>query len=109
MRRSDSCDRAEFKAGLCETLLLHGPAGMKAERLLIVGAGKAKKLSLGELRKAAGAAVRAAKARGVRDMAIAFPEDRALSDEHLDSLPCEQMARVLVEGAELAEPELGYL
>ncbi len=95
----------EFKAGLCETLLLHGPAGMKAERLLIVGAGKAKKLSLGELRKAAGAAVRAAKARGIRDMAIAFPEDRALSDEHLDSLPCERMARVLVEGAELAEPD----
>src|SRR5436305_10494858 len=36
-------------------------------------------------------------------MAIAFPEDHALSDEHLESLPCTLLSRALVEGAELAE------
>ena len=95
----------EFKAGLGETLLLHAPTGVKAERLLIVGLGKAKKLSVDEVRKGAGCAVRAAKPRAIRELAIAFPEDRALSDEHLESLPCELTARALVEGAELAEPD----
>src|SRR3984885_8307741 len=93
----------EFKATLGETLVLHAPGGLKAERLLIVGLGKAKDLSVDEVRKGAGAAVRSAKPLGVREMAIAFPEDHALSDEHLDTLPCGLMARALVEGAELAE------
>ncbi len=95
----------EFKAGLCETLLLHAPSGLKAERLLIVGLGKAKTLSVDEVRKGAGAAVRAAKPRAIRDIAIAFPEDHALSDEHLENLPCVMTSRALIEGAELAEPE----
>ena len=55
---------------------------MKAERLLIVGLGKAKDLSLDRLRKGAGTAVRAAKSRCVRDLAIAFPEVAAGLDEH---------------------------
>jgi leucyl aminopeptidase len=93
----------EYKATLGETLLLHGPSGLKAERLLVVGLGKAKELSVDEVRKGAGTAVRAAKPLGVREVAIAFPEDRALDDEHLDALPCKLMSRVLVEGAELAE------
>jgi leucyl aminopeptidase len=93
----------EYKASLGETLLLHGPSGLKAERLLVVGLGKAKDLSVDEVRKGAGTAVRAAKPLGVREVAIAFPEDRALDDEHLDALPCTQMSRALVEGAELAE------
>jgi leucyl aminopeptidase len=95
----------EFKAGLCETLLLHAPAGLRAERLLIIGLGKAKKLSIDEVRKGAGCAVRFAKPRGIRDVSVAFPEDHALSDEHLESLPCELTARALVEGGELAEPD----
>ena len=93
----------EFKAGLGETILLHGPDGLKAERLLVVGLGKTKALSVDAVRKAAGAAVRAAKPRAVREMAIAFPEDHALSDEHLENLPCGMTARALVEGAEIAE------
>jgi leucyl aminopeptidase len=93
----------DFKAAVGETLLLHGPSGLKAERLLVVGLGKAKSLSVDEVRKGAGTAVRAAKPLGVREMAIAFPEDHALSDEHLDTLPCKLMSRALVEGAELGE------
>ena len=93
----------EFKATLGEQLLLHSPNGLKAERLLVVGLGKAKTLSVDEVRKGAGTAVRAAKPRGVREMAIAFPEDHALDDEHLENLPCTLMSRCIVEGAEVGE------
>lgn len=93
----------EFKAAVAETLLLHGPAGVKAERLLIVGLGKAKSLSVHEVRKGAGVAVRYAKPRGIRDLAIAFPEDKALDDEHTEALPGNLTARVIAEGATLAE------
>src|ERR1019366_2316413 len=51
----------EFKACLGEVALLHVPAGVKAERLLLVGLGKAQDLSLDRVRKGAGTAVRAAK------------------------------------------------
>ena len=95
----------EFKAGAGETLLLHAPSGLKAERLLLVGVGKAKTLSTNDLRKGAGAAVRAAKPRGIRDVAIAFPEDHALSDEHLEELPSLLLARAVAEGVELADPD----
>ena len=85
----------EFKAASGETLLLHRPAGLKADRLLIVGLGKVKKLSPAELRKAAGTAVRFARARTLSDIAIHFPEDRALSDEHLEGLHCLPAARAV--------------
>ncbi len=95
----------EFRATAGETLLLHRPAGVKAERLLIVGLGKVKNLSPAELRKASGTAVRFARARTLRTLAIHFPEDRALSDEHLESLNCLPAARAVVEGALLADYE----
>lgn len=93
----------EFKAGVAETLLLHGPSGVKAERLLIVGLGKVKSLSVHEVRKGAGVAVRYAKPRGIRDVAIVFPDDKALADEHSDALPGKLTARAIAEGATLAE------
>jgi leucyl aminopeptidase len=95
----------EFKATLGETLLLHAPHGLKAERLLIVGLGKAKSLSVDEIRKGAGTAVRAAKPLGVREVAIAFPEDDVLRDKSREALPGLLIARALVEGAELGEPD----
>ncbi len=95
----------EFKAALGETVVLHAPEGLKAERLLLVGLGKAKQLAPAQVRKGGGTAVRSAKPRGLRELAIVFPEDRALSDESLDELPCEATMRALVEGAELAEPD----
>ena len=95
----------EFKATLCETLLLHHPAGIKAERLLIVGLGKVQAFNVDDVRKGAGCAIRYAKPRGIRDVALAFPDDHALSDEALDALPCMLTARAMVEGGELAEPD----
>jgi leucyl aminopeptidase len=96
-------ESGEFKATLGESVLVHAPNGLKAERLLVVGLGKAKTLGVDEVRKAAGTAVRAAKPRGLKEIAIAFPEEHALSDEHLEELPCPLTSRSLVEGATLAE------
>jgi leucyl aminopeptidase len=63
----------EFKAEANETLLLHAPEDLKAARLLIVGLGKAEKATPHDLRKAAGTAVRFAKPRGIRSLAIVAP------------------------------------
>jgi leucyl aminopeptidase len=63
----------EFKADTNETLLLHAPEGLKAARLLVVGLGKAGKATPHDLRKAAGTAVRFAKPRGIKSVAIAAP------------------------------------
>jgi leucyl aminopeptidase len=98
----------EFKATVGETLLLHAPASVKAERLLIIGLGKAAALTPHELRKGAGVAVRFARPRNLADLAIAFPEDTALADEHLDSLPCELTARALAEGVILANFDIDF-
>ena len=81
----------EFKAGASETLLIHAPAGLKAKRLLIVGLGKAAKVKAEQLRIAAGAAVRFAKPRGIRALALVLPE----TDTFLNAAA----VRVAVEGA----------
>ncbi|MGH9779244.1 MAG: M17 family peptidase N-terminal domain-containing protein, partial [Candidatus Acidiferrales bacterium] len=47
-----------------ETLLLHHPHDFKAQRLLLVGAGKPQKFTLDSVRSLAGAAARFLKARG---------------------------------------------
>jgi leucyl aminopeptidase len=88
-------DGGEFKAESCETLLLHNPAGLNAKRLLIIGLGKAAKLTPHEVRKGAGAAVRFAKPRGLRELAIAVPVA-----EGLDS---QLTVRALTEGAVLGD------
>jgi leucyl aminopeptidase len=80
----------EFAAGSCETALLHDPDGFKAKRILLVGLGK---LTLPEVRKAAGAAVRFAKPRKLREVTIAIPE----------GLEPAAAARALVEGAYIGD------
>jgi leucyl aminopeptidase len=97
----------EFKATLGETLLLHAPAHLKAERLLIIGLGKAKALTPHEVRKGAGVAVRFAKPCAIRDLAIAFPEAQALAAEH-DTLPAELTARAIAEGAIVADFDIDF-
>jgi leucyl aminopeptidase len=81
----------EFKAGANETLLLHAPAGLMAKRLLIVGLGKQPKATANSVRSAAGAAVRFAKPRGIRDVALSLPE--------LQQVAGARSARAAVEGA----------
>jgi leucyl aminopeptidase len=53
-----------------ETVLIHFPQGLAAQRLLLVGAGKPAKFSVNDLRKIAGTAVRYLKARGVKKIAF---------------------------------------
>src|SRR6202047_4960484 len=56
-----------------EINLLHKPAQLKAKRLLLVSGGAAKKFTSYDLRRVAGAAARALKARGVRSFAFVAP------------------------------------
>jgi leucyl aminopeptidase len=60
-----------------EMTLVHAPAVLKAERLLIVGAGKKEKFNASDLRKLAGAALRFLKGRGVQRVAFFAREDDA--------------------------------
>ena len=69
----------EYKAGANETALLHGPAGLGAKRLLIVGLGKQAKATVHGVRNAAGTAVRFTKPRGIRELVLALPELEAIS------------------------------
>jgi leucyl aminopeptidase len=57
----------ELTAKALETVLVHFPEGLAAERLLLIGAGKPEKFSAGsDLRKIAGTALRFLKQRGVK-------------------------------------------
>ena len=85
----------EFKAELGGALLLHAPAGLKAERLLVVGLGKAAKLSTANVRKGAGTAVRVAKTKNIRSVAVAVPV--------AETLDAAGTARALAEGVLLAD------
>jgi len=72
-----------------ETAWLHKPAGLKAKRLLLIGGGKSKKFSSSDLRKLAGAAVRALKPRSLRRLAFVLPGE----------IPAEEAVKAVVEGA----------
>src|SRR6185312_10493674 len=94
----------EFKASLGEVAVLHAPAGVKAERLLVVGVGRGTDVLSDVLRKAAGTAVRAAKSRAVRDLAIIFPKPPR-PDVLKSPTVLALAARAIVEGAEIGEPD----
>src|ERR1700704_1913532 len=53
-----------------EFTLIHAPAGLKAARLLLVGAGKRDQFNVSTLRKIAGAALRSLKAKSVKNFAF---------------------------------------
>jgi leucyl aminopeptidase len=83
----------EFKAKANETLLLHRPEGLKAARLLLIGLGSVTRVSVHDLRKAAGTAVRFAKPRSIRSLAILPPANFGVA----------QSCRAIAEGAILAD------
>jgi leucyl aminopeptidase len=84
---------AEVTGKPLETVMLHRPQGLKAKRLLVVGAGKAKTFSHTEVRKAAGAAIRYLKTRMIKSCAIFLPELSTGADDAM---------RSAVEGAFIA-------
>ena len=62
----------EFSGKVQEIAILHRPQGFKAKRLVLAGAGKPDKFNSPEMRKLAGTALRALKAKGARSIAIAL-------------------------------------
>jgi len=72
-----------------ETTFLHAPAKLKAKRLLLLGGGKANKFSTYELRRLAGAAVRALKPKGIRSFAFVAPS----------AIDAEDAVKSIVEGS----------
>ncbi|HKV91819.1 MAG TPA: leucyl aminopeptidase [Candidatus Angelobacter sp.] len=91
---ADLISSGELTGKAYEAILLHRPQGLKAKRLLIVGAGKAKNFSHLEVRKAAGSALRTLKPKMIKSCAFVLPE---LSAGPEDSL------RSIVEGAVVAD------
>src|SRR5438270_10931834 len=86
---ADLISSGDVSGKIFETTWLHKPAGLTAKRLLLVGGGKAKKFSTSDLRKLAGAAVRALKPRKLRSLAFLLP----------DAIASEEAVRAVVEGA----------
>jgi leucyl aminopeptidase len=86
---------AEFTGKPLEMTLIHSPAGLKATRLLLVGAGKRDKFDVATLRKIAGAALRYLKSRSVKKLAFLVREN----DLNEDS------AQAVTEGAITADFE----
>jgi leucyl aminopeptidase len=60
----------EFTGKLYETLVLHRPPNLKARRLVLLGGGKRERFGSLELRRAAGAVVRALRSRSVTEAAM---------------------------------------
>lgn len=68
-------DAGEVTGKPFEMVLLHYPNGLAAQKLLLVGAGKAEKFTHAELRKIAGAALRYLRSRGVKSFAFLAGEN----------------------------------
>jgi leucyl aminopeptidase len=88
---SDLISSGEVTGKAMETTLLHKPAGLKAKRLLLIGAGKAKSFSISDVRKIAGAAVRTLKAKDLKSFAMVALVNASFSGE--------DAAKAIVEGA----------
>jgi leucyl aminopeptidase len=67
----------ELTGKTLEFTLIHAPAGLKAARLLLVGAGKREQFNTATLRKITGAALRYLKSRSVKNFAILVHEKEA--------------------------------
>jgi leucyl aminopeptidase len=63
-----------------EFTLIHAPGGLKASRLLLVGAGKREQFTGAILRRIAGAALRYLKSRSVKNFAFLIREGAAIGD-----------------------------
>ena len=88
-------DAGEVSGKMLELTVLHHPEGMAAKRIVLAGAGKPERFDSAELRKLAGAAVRALKAKSLKTIALALEGSWASADS----------AAAAVEGAVLGDFE----
>src|ERR1700688_3362551 len=79
----------ELTGKTLEMTLVHAPRGLKASRLLLVGAGKREKFDPAILRRIAGAALRYLKSRSVKQFAFVLRENESV----------EAAAQAVAEGA----------
>ncbi|HEY6128814.1 MAG TPA: leucyl aminopeptidase [Candidatus Acidoferrum sp.] len=70
----------EATGKMLEFTLLHAPVGLKANRLLLVGAGKRAQFNGATLRKIAGAALRYLKSRSIKNFVFVIREDAASAE-----------------------------
>jgi leucyl aminopeptidase len=85
----------ELSGKAFENTLVHAPSGLKAARLLLVGAGKREQFNSATLRKIAGSALRYLKSRSVHNFTFVVREDDAT----------EETAQVVTEAALAADFE----
>jgi leucyl aminopeptidase len=85
----------EFKPELHNTCRIHRPRGLKAERLLLVGAGKKAQFELSRLRDVAGTAIRCARLAACKAVVFANRGDH----------PDAKSAQAITEGALYANYE----
>jgi leucyl aminopeptidase len=85
----------ELTGKALETTLIHAPSGLKAARLLLIGAGKREQFNTATLRKVAGVALRYLKARSVHNFAFAVREGGST----------EEFAQAIAEAAITADFE----
>ncbi len=111
---ADQVAAREITGRLFETTLLYKPEGFKSKRLLVVGCGKAKNFSSHELRKVAGAAVRALK-KSCKSVAIVAPESwggtadpSAHSTLVFERGGMPEVVKAIAEGAVVANPDYNY-
>ncbi len=86
-------ESGELTGKAYECTLVHRPAGLAAERLLVVGAGKKDKFTVHQLRRLAGTATRYVRSRGQHELAWLLGE----------SLANAEALQAVVEGAILAD------
>ena len=106
---ADLLASGEVTGKMLETTLLHKPPRLKARRLLLLGGGKAKSFSPAEVRKLAGAAVRALKAKGVKSIAFVAPSSfSSQADPKAQRGDMTDAVKAIVEGAYIGNFEPNY-
>jgi leucyl aminopeptidase len=84
----------EITSKTLEAVMVHRPQGLKAKRLLLINGGKSNKFKPGDLRKAAGSAIRFLKPKMIKSCVFLPPE---IEDG------VEEAVRSIVEGALVAD------
>lgn len=93
-------DSGEITGKMLELTLVHGVAGYKARRVLIVGGGSRDKFDPSAMRKAAGAALRFLKGKGIQNLLFGLDQD---------GLNAPEFITAAAESVLMANWEPGYL
>jgi leucyl aminopeptidase len=93
-------DTKDFKGKEDETVVLYTEGRIAARRLMLVGLGEAKKLTLEKIRRAAATAAKKTQSLKLRSLGVEFPEATTITATVKESV--QDIAQALTEGASLA-------